>query len=125
MIRRQIFFSPLYQFISKCPNFFLYILHSCWIIRTNVFNLPTNKHTNGFNACITQKINSIKLIYLCIKYGMGGLTPLTCTFPCTMFTFNYFSLVCDGEALDRRKRERKKALIIEVGLITSAIERDY
>jgi hypothetical protein len=37
-----------------------------------------------------------------------------------MFTFNYFSLVCDGEALDRRKRERKKALIIEGGLITLA-----
>jgi hypothetical protein len=37
-----------------------------------------------------------------------------------MFTFNYFSLVCDGEALDRRKRERKKALLIEVGLITLA-----
>jgi hypothetical protein len=39
-----------------------------------------------------------------------------------MFTFNYFSLVCDGEALDRRKRERKKALIIEVGLITLATD---
>jgi len=39
-----------------------------------------------------------------------------------MFTFNYLSLVCDGEALDRRKRERKKALIIEVGLITLATD---